>query len=131
LQITSPEHLVQFKNLLQTELFPVLESALGPLSKQAKLLASVLSLEPLSHFVKDRRFHNGRRPSNRLRLATAFFAKAIYNLPTSRHLIERLQSDTPLRRLCGWETAAQVPTESTFSRAFAEFALSGLPRPGT
>jgi hypothetical protein len=127
MQITSPQLLTQFKNLLQTELFPVLESAIGPLSKQGKLLASVLSLEPLSRFVKDRRFPNGRRPSNRLRLATAFFAKAIYNLPTTRHLIERLQSDTPLRRLCGWESAAQVPTESTFSRAFAEFALSGLP----
>ncbi len=127
MQITSPEHLTQFKNLLQTELFPVLESAIGPLSKQGKLLASVLSLEPLSRFVKDRRFRNGRRPSNRLRLATAFFAKAIYNLPTTRHLIERLKSDAPLRRLCGWDTAAQVPTESTFSRAFAEFALSGLP----
>jgi len=127
MQITSPEHLVQFKNLLQTELFPVLEAAIGPLSKQAKLLASVLSLEPLSRFVKDRRFRIGRRPSSRLPLATAFFAKAIYNLPTTRHLIERLQSDAPLRRLCGWDTAAQVPTESTFSRAFAEFASSGLP----
>ncbi len=65
MQITSPEHLTQFKNLLQTELFLVLESAIGPLSKQGKLLASVLSLEPLSRFVKDRRFRNGRRPSNR------------------------------------------------------------------
>jgi hypothetical protein len=29
--------------------------------------------------------------------------------------------------LCGWERAAHVPGESTFSRAFAEFARSALP----
>jgi Transposase DDE domain/Transposase domain (DUF772) len=127
MQISSPEHLVQFKNLLQTELFPVLESAVGPLSKQSQLLTAVLALEPLPRFVKSRRCCRGRRPSNRLRLATAFFAKAVYNLPTTRHLIQRLQTDAQLRRLCGWDTAAQVPAESTFSRAFAEFAAAGLP----
>ncbi len=127
MQIISPEHLVQFKNLLQSELFPLLESSLGPLSKQSQLLASVLSLEPLARHVKERRAHTGRRPCNRLALATAFLAKAIYNLPTTRHLIQRLQSDSQLRRLCGWDTASQVPTESTFSRAFAEFAAAGLP----
>lgn len=30
--------------------------------------------------------------------------------------------DIVLRRLCGWETAAEVPDETVFSRAFAEFA---------
>ena len=127
MQITSPEHLVQFKNLLQTELFPLLESSLGPLSKQSKLLAAVVSLQPLARFVKSLRSHTGRRPASRLRLATSFLAKAIYNLPTTRHLIQRLQTDTPLRRLCGWDNAAQVPTEATFSRAFGEFAAVGLP----
>jgi hypothetical protein len=127
LQIISPEHLVQFKNLLQSELFPLLESSLGPLSKQSQLLASVLSLEPLARHVKERRAHTGRRPCNRLSLAPAFLAKAIYNLPTTRPLIQRLQSGSQLRRLCGWDTASQVPTESTFSRAFAEFAAAGLP----
>ena len=32
------------------------------------------------------------------------------------------------RRLCGWETAAQVPDETVFSRAFAEFAKSEFPQ---
>ena len=31
------------------------------------------------------------------------------------------------RRLCGWEHPGQVPSEATFSRAFAEFARSELP----
>jgi len=33
--------------------------------------------------------------------------------------------DRTLRRLCGWERAASVPGESTFSRAFAEICASG------
>ena len=32
-----------------------------------------------------------------------------------------------LRRLCGWEGAGWVPSEATFSRAFAELAASDLP----
>jgi hypothetical protein len=42
-------------------------------------------------------------------------------------LIERLAVDKPLRRLCGWERRGEVPSEATFSRAFAEFARSVLP----
>lgn len=127
MQITLPDGLAQFSNLLQTELFPLLESAVGPLSKQSKLLAAILSVEPLARFVESRRAYTGRRPSDRRALASAFFAKAVYNLPSTRHLIQRLQSDGQLRRLCGWDSAAQVPTEATFSRAFAEFAAAGLP----
>jgi hypothetical protein len=126
LKHTSPDRIAQFSNLLQTELFPLLEAAVGPLSKQAKLLAAVVSMQPLARFIV-RISRRGRRPCSRQSLATAFFAKAIYNLPTTRHLIQRLQTDTQLRRLCGWNSAAQVPTEATFSRAFAEFAAAGLP----
>jgi hypothetical protein len=126
LQNTSCDRIAQFSNLLQTELFPLLESAVGALSKQARLLVAVVSLEPLARWVRGRA-GTGRRPHSRQSLATAFFAKAVYNLPTTRHLIERLHSDTQLRRLCGWDSATQVPGESTFSRAFAEFAASGLP----
>jgi len=38
-----------------------------------------------------------------------------------------LSADKILRRLCGWQRAGEVPSESTFSRAFAAFAASGLP----
>jgi hypothetical protein len=60
-------------------------------------------------------------------LARAFVAKAVLNLPTTRTLIERVEADKTLRRLCGWSRPAEVPSESTFSRAFAEFAESELP----
>lgn len=127
LQITSPERLVQFRNLLQSELFPLLESSLGPLSKASRLLASIVSLEPLARWVDERRAATGRPARDRLSLATAFFFKAVYKLPTTSHFIQRLHADTQLRRLCGWNHPEQVPMESTFSRAFAEFAAAGLP----
>ncbi len=54
-------------------------------------------------------------------------AKAVYNLGTTRQLLERLASDASLRRLCGWERQEGVPSEATFSRAFGEFTKSQLP----
>ena len=61
------------------------------------------------------------------RLARAFLAKAVLDVPTTRGLVERLRTEPTLRRLCGWEAAGGVPSEATFSRAFAEFAASDLP----
>lgn len=48
-------------------------------------------------------------------------------MPTTRALVERLHVDGPLRRICGWERRAEIPSEATFSRAFAEFADNELP----
>jgi len=53
-------------------------------------------------------------------------AKAIFNMPTTRILLDRLNSDIIFRRLCGWESKNEIPDEATFSRAFAEFSKSGL-----
>ena len=69
----------------------------------------------------------GRPPEDRHALARAFVAKAVLDLATTSGLIERLAVDATLRRLCGWERASEVPSESTFSRTFAEFAKSSLP----
>ena len=57
----------------------------------------------------------------------AFVAKMVYNMDTTTSLIERLHSDKNFRRICGWERKTQIPSESTFSRAFAEFSETGLP----
>ena len=51
----------------------------------------------------------------------------MFGLPTTRDLIERLEVDSKLRRLCGWSSVRAVPSEGTFSRAFAELALRSLP----
>jgi hypothetical protein len=39
-----------------------------------------------------------------------------------------LESDPQLRSVCGWKRSEDVPHESTFSRAFAEFAAMELPQ---
>ena len=52
----------------------------------------------------------------------------VYNMPTTRMLLDRLDSDITLRRICGWERINDVPHESTFSRAFDEFSRTQLPQ---
>jgi len=48
-------------------------------------------------------------------------------MPTTRILLDRLACDIVLRRICGWEKKNDIPSESTFSRAFAEFSETLLP----
>ena len=48
------------------------------------------------------------------------------DLKTTRALIDRLQADSKLRRLCGFDLRHVLPSESTFSRSFDEFATSEL-----
>ncbi len=128
MQHTARGMVMQFAHLLQQDLFPALAAELGPLHPQMELLASVVSLIPLSGPLWARRAATGRPAKDRVALATAFLAKAILNLPTTRDLMSRLQVDEPLRRLCGWNSAKAVPHESKFSRAFAEFAATQLPQ---
>ena len=113
--------LVQFGNILQGQLFPVMEAELGALSDLQQQLVRTLALLQLDAFVEVR-CGRGRPAHDRAAIARAFVAKAVFHLPTTRALLDRLRADIVLRRLCGWETAAAVPDESVFSRAFAEFA---------
>ncbi len=69
----------------------------------------------------------GRPREDRQALARGFIAKAVWGLPTTRHLIDRLKVDPTLRRLCGGSRVAEIPSEATFSRAFAECSQSRLP----
>ena len=46
----------------------------------------------------------GRPQEDRAALARAFIAKAVFDITTTRALIERLTIDRPLRRLCGWSS---------------------------
>jgi len=64
----------------------------------------------------------GRRREERFPIALAFIAKAVYNYPTTRVLLENLRYNATLRRLCGWERKDEIPSEATFSRAFEQFA---------
>ena len=128
MQLTSRQVVMQFAHMLQEELFPLLQSSVGPLNGQMQLLASVISLAPLGRMLGARRAATGRPAKDRAALATAFLAKAVLNLPTTRDLISRLRVDEALRRFCGWSSIQALPHESKFSRAFAEFADTELPQ---
>ncbi len=116
-------------NCLQKSLIPSLEEELGPLSPLHQDFVRIVDLCQLDKFTKQFQWkENGRKPHDRLCLAKAFIAKSVFSIPTTEMLIERLQSDTTLRRLCGWERAGLLPERSTFSRAFDQFSLSQLPQ---
>lgn len=68
----------------------------------------------------------GRKVLEREAIARAFVAKMVYSYPTTRSLITALQETPNLRQICGFEKKSNIPSESTFSRAFQEFAVSGL-----
>jgi NAD(P)H-dependent FMN reductase len=112
---------------IQGFLFPMLREEVGPLTAQHERLVIVLDVARVEAFVQMWSGLPGRPLEDRHALARAFVAKVVLNLPTTAGLIERLAVDATLRQLCGWERASQVPSESTFSRAFAEFAVSALP----
>ncbi len=112
---------------IQRNLFPWLEEKLGELTEKQQQLITALELVRLEEFIHSSHGFPGRPLEDRIAIARAFVAKAIYNLPTTRHLLDRLSTDITLRRICGWETRNELPSESTFSRAFAEFSKSQLP----
>jgi len=105
-------------------LFPILEEKIGPLSETKQQLIQILELLGLERHVAVCRGGRGRPAKDRIALARAFVTKMVYNLPTTKDLVERLGSDPTLRRICGLGEA--VASEATFSRAFAEFAEMGL-----
>ena len=112
---------------IQGELLPFLDDAVGPLTPMHRRLAAVLEMARVERAVVHPHGRPGRPLAERAALARAFMAKAVFDLPTTRALIEHLGGDRTLRRLCGWSRPGAVPSEATFSRAFAEFAASALP----
>ncbi|WP_192483024.1 MULTISPECIES: transposase [Cysteiniphilum] len=111
---------------IQYNLFPWIEVAIGRLTEKNQQLVTILEMIKLEHFIPTPKPSVGRPRCNRQAIARASIAKAIHNLPTTRSLIERLNADTQLRQLCGWEYYDSLPDEATFSRVFAEFAESKL-----
>ena len=121
------EILSNYGFVFQRELFPALEEEIGPLGERYELFVTVLEFVRVERFLASFHALPGRPQEDRAALARAFIAKAVFQLPTTRALIERLAVDRPLRRLCGWSRLGQVPSEATFSRAFNNFAESALP----
>ena len=107
---------------LENTLFPELQESLrieAFSTKEAKLIR-VLDFAEIEKFITVTSQTN--TPKYREQIARAFIAKSVYNFQTTRDLIDRLNIDRTLRILCGWRYANEIPSESTFSRAFDEIS---------
>ncbi|MDQ6966560.1 MAG: transposase [Mariprofundaceae bacterium] len=112
---------------IQGSLFPWLQEELGPLTIKQQQLVATLELIRIEEHLSFYYGGPGRPRKDRAAIARAFIAKMVYTIPCTSMLLERLNSDKSLRRICGWEYQYQLPSESVFSRAHAEFAASRLP----
>jgi hypothetical protein len=107
---------------IQASLFPEMREELDPLTEKLERLIHILDDLDLEAVVRMPLRGQGRTLQDRTAIARAFVAKAVLGLSTTRDLLDRLQTDRTLRRICGWERRDQIPSESTFSRAFDELA---------
>ena len=116
---------------LQGELIGLVEQDYTGLTPKLEQIIRAFEFTQIELAVyRDRGYAQGRgvgQPeADRCALACAFLAKAVLDLKTTRALIDRLQADSKLRRLCGFDLRFALPSESTFSRAFEGFAASEL-----
>lgn len=128
MKLTVFEQLTQFMRVMQGSLFPALQEELGPQTEKHRQLVALLNMLRIEVLIGCWRGGVGRPAKDRRAIARAFVAKAVWNMSTTRQLLERLAADTALRRICGWESLREIPHESQFSRAFAEFAETQLPQ---
>lgn len=112
--------------MVQRELMPELRSEIGALTAKLEQVVHTLEWVRIEEVAGSTWRGCGRPEHDRGMLANAFVAKAVLGLSTTAGLIERLSVDRSLRRICGFPLWKKLPDESTFSRAFAEFAESGV-----
>jgi hypothetical protein len=114
---------------VQQSLFPYLaESLPDPLTEPEKRLVKILELVQIEQHVpiSRRRQWLGRPIKEREAMARAFVAKALLRYQHTSSLRNALLSTPNLRMICGFSTRQEVPSESTFCRAFTEYAKAGL-----
>jgi Transposase DDE domain/Transposase domain (DUF772) len=119
---TERDLIMQRWNVIQHELIPDLRNDVGALTPKLERVIYTIEWVRIEEFVTSTWCGIGRPPKERAWLANAFVAKAVLGQTTTAGLIERLTIDRALRRICGFPLCKTVPSESTFSRAFAEFA---------
>ena len=86
----------------QGELFPEIQDAVGPLLKNHQRFVMALGIICPEDFTLRISQRDGRPLCDRINLVRAFIAKAIWDIPTTRDLVERLKVDRQMRNLCGW-----------------------------
>ena len=87
----------------QKDLFPHAKQELRFLTSLQQKFIEVLEISQIDSFIPYVGKRACRPTKSRIALVRAFIAKAVYNMPTTQILIDRLKSDLSLRRLCGYE----------------------------
>ena len=107
---------------LERTLFPALkeELRLEELSKKEQKLIKILDFAQIEKNITVVSITN--TPKDRIEIARAMIAKSVYNIQTTRDLIDRLHCDRTLRIICGWRYKNDIPSESKFSRVFKELS---------
>jgi len=123
---TQRNGIMQRWNIIQHELMPELRNEVGALTPKLMQVVHTLEWVRIEEFVSSSFGGCGRPKHDRGMLSNAFVAKAVLGITTTAGLIERLAIDRALRRICGFSMWKSLPSEATFSRAFAEFAKAGL-----
>jgi len=114
---------------VQQSLFPYLDECLPlPLTEPEKHLVKILELVQIEKHipVSASRQWLGRPIKEREALARAFIAKAVLRYQHTCSLRNALLSTPNVRMICGFSKWQDVPSESTFSRAFAEYTKANL-----
>ena len=138
------------KTKVQKDFFPYPQECFSdPVTDKQKRLITILELVQVENYVRAPELQwLGRKLVERYPIARAFVAKAVYQFPTTRMLIEGLDTMPNLRSICGftgsgfktvkeartvegmrvveYKKKITLPSESTFSRAFAQFSESAL-----
>ena len=109
----------KIKNI-ENSLFPELQEQLGILSSKEEKLIKILDFAQIEKNITVVKITN--TPKDREEMARSFIAKSVYNMQTTRDLIDRLKIDRTLRVLCGWRYAKDIPSEAKFSRVFDELS---------
>ncbi len=81
---------------LENSLFPELQASLRVLSPKEEKLIKILDFAETERFVCN--VHATNTAKDRTQCARAFVAKSVYNLQTTRDLIDRLQIDRTLTK---------------------------------
>lgn len=109
---------------IQQNLFPYLDESLPlPLTDLEKRVVKILEIVKIERHIQN--YSNckwiGRPLKEREAIARSFVVKAVLKLKHTSSLRNHLLSSHNLRLICGFGRRNDVPSESTFSRAFAEF----------
>ena len=94
------ERLSTYSQLIKINLHLSLTEVIGPLTNKQQQLITALEVIRIESFISQH-VGVGRPTDDRAPIARAFIAKAIYGHTTTRQLLDQLQSDVRLRRICG------------------------------